>query len=205
MNDERIDDDQELERGLTADLGALRAALRDVRAPESDERRLVAALQARRTLQESTNRDAQPLADVAPGAPRAARRRAWRLPLAIAAAAALAAVAAVLTLRVGQGGDVVPLVATESSAPGAPPAPQQGFAGAFQPLAFSSGLSSSRSYSVVRVRIPLAALTPGHSVPPDATVEADLLVGEDGLASGIRFNKEDTLFVSTVSQSGERR
>jgi hypothetical protein len=57
----------------------------------------------------------------------------------------------------------------------------------------------------VRVRIPLTALTPSHSAPPDATVEADLLVGEDGLASGIRFNKEDTLFVSTVSQSGERR
>jgi hypothetical protein len=56
------------------------------------------------------------------------------------------------------------------------------------------------------VRIPLTALTPGHSAPPDATIEADLLVGEDGLASGIRFNRADTLFVSTVSNEiGERR
>jgi hypothetical protein len=67
-------------------------------------------------------------------------------------------------------------------------------------------LSPSQSYSVVRVRIPLTALAPGYSAPPGVTIEADLLVGEDGLASGIRFDTADTLFVSTVSTGmGERR
>jgi hypothetical protein len=196
---------------LSADLGALRAALLDLRVPEADERSLVAALQARRTAKESASRGAERLPKFPARPPRAGHPRAWRVPLALAAAAAaLAAVAAVLTLRAGQGGDAARRAATESPGAVAGPAAQapgasQGFAGAFQPLAFSSGLSSSRSYSVVRVRIPLAALTPGHAVPPDATIEADLLVGEDGLANGIRFNKEDTLFVSTVSQQGERR
>jgi 2-polyprenyl-6-methoxyphenol hydroxylase-like FAD-dependent oxidoreductase len=50
----------------------------------------------------------------------------------------------------------------------------------------------------VRVRIPLSALSPG--TPSGATIEADLLVGEDGLASGIRFSPADTVFVSTAEQ-----
>jgi 2-polyprenyl-6-methoxyphenol hydroxylase-like FAD-dependent oxidoreductase len=69
---------------------------------------------------------------------------------------------------------------------------------------YAPGLSPSGSYSVVRVRIPLSALAQGSRL--EGTIEADLLVGEDGLASGIRFASTDTLVVSTGSPCcGERR
>jgi hypothetical protein len=71
---------------------------------------------------------------------------------------------------------------------------------AFQPLSYGPGFSPSGSYSVVRVRIPLAALAIDHTGALDGTIEADLLLGEDGLASGIRFDAEDTLLVSTISR-----
>jgi hypothetical protein len=201
-----MNDDNEVDRGLAADLSALRGALRDVRASDADERNLMAALRARRVAAEAASAAAERAAAVPA---RAARR--WRAPFALAAGAALAAVTAVLTLRVEQGGG--PTLPASSVAPDAPASSRpnaavaaQDFTGAFQPLAFSSGLSVSQSYSVVRVRIPLTALTPGYSAPLDATIEADLLVGEDGLASGIRFNRADTLFVSTASnERGEPR
>jgi hypothetical protein len=197
-----MNDGNEVDRGLAADLCALRGALRDVRASDADERSLMAALRARRAAAEA--------ASAAAAVPvRAARR--WRAPFALAAGAALAAVTAVLTLRVEQGsGPALPASSAVSDAPASPrsnaPVAPPDFTGAFQPLAFSSGLSVSQSYSVVRVRIPLTALTPGYAAPLDATIEADLLVGEDGLASGIRFNRADTLFVSTASnERGEPR
>jgi hypothetical protein len=70
---------------------------------------------------------------------------------------------------------------------------------AFQPLLSAPGLSSS-SYSVVRVRIPLSALALVPGTAQDGTIEADLLVGEDGLARAIRFNEADALVVSTAGQ-----
>jgi hypothetical protein len=205
MNDDGRNDDQFLDRGLAAELAALRGALRDVRASDADEPKLLAALESRRAILRRASTPAEP----APPAPIRTRRaaRAWRAGFAVAAAAALAAVSAVLTLGVERRGDVAGS-ASSASAPDAAPAPNAPaeHEGAFQPLAFSPGLSPSQSYSVVRVRIPLTALTPGYAAPADATIEADLLVGEDGLASAIRFDKEDTLFVSTVStQMGERR
>jgi hypothetical protein len=200
-----MNDGNEVDRGLVADLAALRGALREVHASEADEGRLIAALHARRAVRLTGTR--------AEHAPAATERTAWRgrTPFALAAAAAVAAVTAMLTLRVEQGG--VPELARSAAPPDTPAsaAPVESadppdHAGAFQPLAFSSGLSASQSYSVVRVRIPLTALTPGYAVPLDATIEADLLVGEDGLASGIRFNNADTLFVSTgSSEMGESR
>ena len=195
-------DDQELDRGLSADLAALRSTLRELHAPGADERTLIAALRTRRAAAGALDVPPDQVPAAAARTRHAAHVRAWR---ALAAAAALAAVTAVLTLRVERGGDVAPADSPASQvASTAAPAPA--LASAFQPLAFSPGLSASQSYSVVRVRIPLTALTPGHSAPPDATIEADLLVGEDGLASGIRFNRADTLFVSTVSNEiGERR
>ncbi len=201
-----MNDDNEVDRGLAADLAALRGALRDVRASDADERSLMAALRTRRLASEAAPAAAAERA--AAVAPRAARR--WRAPFALAAAAALAAVTAVVTLRVEQGGGR-PELPDSSAVPGAAesseaPAVRQDFTSAFQPLPFSSGLSMSQSYSVVRVRIPLTALTPGYSAPLDATIEADLLVGEDGLASGIRFNRADTVSVSTASnEMGEPR
>jgi hypothetical protein len=69
-------------------------------------------------------------------------------------------------------------------------------AAVFQPLLYAPSFSPTRSYSVVRVRIPLSALAVGQGGDLDATIEADVLVGEDGLASGIRFDPEDTLLIS---------
>jgi len=77
---------------------------------------------------------------------------------------------------------------------------------AFRPIAFSRSLSTAESYSVVRVRIELAASAPGAGAP-NASIEADLLIGEDGLAHAIRFDSADTLPVYAASSpaSGERR
>jgi hypothetical protein len=166
------------ESALTHDLAALRAALRDVSAPADGERTLRAALSVRRLA--------------APAAPRGRRARAvW---LAAAAALGAVAVAALLPRATSRDPGAHGTAADDS---GPPPASRPPLAvSAFQPLAFTPGLSASQSYSVVRVRIPLAALAPGHASPTDATIEADLLVGEDGLARGIRFDTADTLFVA---------
>jgi hypothetical protein len=192
--------DHEFDRDLRADLGALRGALQEVRAAELDEQRLLVAVRARR----AAAGQAVPARGRA-AAPRAAQRA--RAPLALAAAAAFAAVTAMITLRVGPGPErPAASAATDAPAFGAAAASAADGADAFRPLAFSSGLSAGQSYSVVRVRIPVTALAPGYAASPDATIEAELLVGEDGLASGIRFNRDDTLFVSAPSNdSGEHR
>ena len=65
----------------------------------------------------------------------------------------------------------------------------------FEPLPYGPGISPSATYSVLRVRIPLSSLTM-HTAGVDGTIDADLLVGEDGLASGIRFDPASTLTVS---------
>jgi hypothetical protein len=53
----------------------------------------------------------------------------------------------------------------------------------------SPGFSPTAAFSVVRVRIPLAALAIVPGSEQGGTIEADLLVGEDGLAHGIRFTE----------------
>jgi hypothetical protein len=55
------------------------------------------------------------------------------------------------------------------------------------------------------VRLELATTAAGAA--PSAAIEADLLVGEDGLARAIRFDSADTLPVYAASRpaSGERR
>jgi hypothetical protein len=52
----------------------------------------------------------------------------------------------------------------------------------------------------VRVRIPLSAFAVIPGTQQDASIEADLLVGEDGLARAIRFNEADALRVSVADQ-----
>jgi hypothetical protein len=58
---------------------------------------------------------------------------------------------------------------------------------------------------VVRLTVPRRAVARFGLAPLDAldsssgTVLADVLVGDDGLAAGIRFDSADTLYVSTVS------
>ena len=166
---------------LQAELAQLRAALRTVEAPALDE----AALRAQfRNAQQQRAENAA--AERAGGS--------WRLPLAAAAAVVLAVggVLAAVVLR-GERATTVPVAAE------APEAARSTVA-AFQPLLNSPGLSPSSSYSVVRVRIPLAAFAVVPGTAQSGTIEADLLVGEDGLAHAIRFNEADALLVSVADQ-----
>ncbi|HZF28227.1 MAG TPA: hypothetical protein VE907_03855 [Gammaproteobacteria bacterium] len=187
------DQGDEAERGerLRAELAGLRERLRGVNAPPFEATGLPAALRARGEWGEA----AAPL-PVVSHAP-AARR--WRAPLAAAAAVAVGAIAALLAAR-----HVLPPAdsgagrpAALDARPAAPSTAEPGAYAAFQPLMYAPGFSPSGSYSVVRVRIPLSALAQGPRL--EGTIEADLLVGEDGLASGIRFASTDTLFVSAGS------
>jgi hypothetical protein len=160
------------------DLAPLRAALKAMPTPAVDE----AAL--RRVFREH-RRHAQ-----AGGARAAARNRVyWAL------AAAVSSVAI---------GGVVGLVLMTERRATAPPAsiaalPPSAVA-AFQPLGYSSEVVSGAAYSVVRVRIPLSSLALMPDAAPDGMIEADLLIGEDGLARGIRFNGPGALLVSKASQ-----
>jgi hypothetical protein len=208
------------EESLSAELSALRSALRDVRAPDDEP----ALRQAARVLAA-----ARAAADVGnetktrPSVLTAARARFAksdrRLPLAAAAAAALVAIAVLVALRAERAGGpgrpeqarVPERPAASARASGtATPVPAAARTAeprpAFRPISFSRGFSPAESYSVVRVRIELAStVTSAGSSNP--AIEADLLVGEDGLARAIRFDTADTLPVYAASNpvSGERR
>jgi hypothetical protein len=166
---------------LQADLVQLREALRTVQAPPPDE----AALRAQ--FRDAARQRAQAAVAAARGA------GSWRIHFAAAAVVLLAigAVLAALLLRVERPAQIP--FAAETTRPEALPI------SAFQPLLNSPGLSSS-SYSVVRVRIPLSAFAVVPGTQPDGTIEADLLVGEDGLARGIRFPEADAVLVSTAGR-----
>jgi hypothetical protein len=166
---------------LQAELTHLRAALRTVQAPAPDEAVLRAQFRAA----------AAQRARAAAAAVRGASS--WRLHFAAAAVVVLAVGAALAAVLLRVERPVPPPLAEESSRP--EPLPIS----AFQPLLNSPGLSSS-SYNVVRVRIPLSAFAVVPGTQPDGMVEADLLVGEDGLARGIRFPEADPLLVSTAGQ-----
>jgi len=165
---------------LEAELAQLRAALRDVTAPPPDEQVL------RAQFREHRRKHTRNAAAEHAGGSR-------RIPLAAAAAVVLAvgAAAAVFMLR------------DESAAPATvaadAPSDAQPAVGAFQPLSSSPGLPSS-SYSVVRVRIPVSAFAVVPGTADGGTIEADLLVGEDGLARAIRFNEADLVQVSVADQ-----
>ncbi len=175
--------------GLQAELAQLRAALRSIEAPALDEAVLRARFRDAR-LREAELRDAGNKRSR--NAERAGGSR--RLPLAAAAAVVLAvgSLLTVVALRSERAGPMP--VAVEAA--GAEPAA----VGAFQPLQSSPGLSASASYSVVRVRIPLSAFAAVPGTVQDGTIEADLLVGEDGLARAIRFNDADPSLVSVADQ-----
>jgi hypothetical protein len=177
--------DENDEWPFAAQLTELRAALREVRAP-ADEAKLLTALAERRRA-----------TDAAPVAARVSRR--WA-PLAAAAAIAVISMAVVLGLARDSAdfaGDGVPVAALPDEPRASADAAVE--RGAFRPLLYSPGLSPSGAYNVVRVRIPLDALAPAQATA-GGSIEADLLVGEDGLARGIRFDAADTLFVSTLSR-----
>ena len=159
------------------DLAPLRAALKAMPMPAVDE----AAL--RRVFRERRRADSG-------GAGASARKRTikyWAL------------AAAVSSLAVGGVVGLVRMTEQRAAAPPIAAAPPSAVA-AFQPLWYSPQVVPGAAYSVVRVRIPLSSL----ALLPDATaggmIEADLLVGEDGLARGIRFNGPGALLVSKASQ-----
>lgn len=167
---------------LQAELAQLRTALRAIEAPAPDEADL---LDRFREAQKARAR-------------KAATKRAggmWRFPLAAAAAVVLAVGGGVVTAVVWRGERAAPASVASESAEAAPSA-----VGAFQPLLNAPGLSPSASYSVVRVRIPLSAFAVVPGTQQDGSIEADLLVGEDGLARAIRFNEADALRVSVADQ-----
>jgi hypothetical protein len=170
---------------LATELAQLRTAIGAVEAPAPDE----AALRA---LFRSRERSAG-LVTGATVATAASGKGAWRMHAAAAAVVVLAlgAVLAAVLTRVER--PVLPPVANEVPAREALPV------GAFQPLLNSPALSSS-SYSVVRVRIPLSALALVPGTEQDGTIEADLLVGDDGLARAIRFNEADAVRVAAARQ-----
>jgi hypothetical protein len=176
------------ERELRAELAELRAALRELRPQPADEAPLRAAFRARQ------QRLAAATATAAAGPAHAGRE--WRPYLAAAAVVALVVAAVVIGLgrrNVEQPSPAVPVVAANAAL-------EARGATAFQPLMYAPGFSPSAAYSVVRVRIPLSSFAVVQGTAVDGTVEADLLVGEDGIARGIRFNQADTLRVSAVAE-----
>ena len=193
------------EASLSAELGALRSALRGVRAPD-DEQTLRSAARARAAARAAIHgRSAARSAILAAARARVVQAR---RPLALAAAAAVAIVVLSI-LRAERASQSEPVAApsrvrTVVTAPIAAASVPEARA-AFRPISFSRGLSTTESYSVVRVRLELATVAPGAA--PSAAIEADLLVGEDGLARAIRFDSADTLPVYAASRPiiGERR
>ena len=167
MSDARGDRDK-----LSADLAQLRGALRAVDAPPPDEAGLRAA------FREARRRALAP--------PRA--RRAHPARWAAAAAVLVVVTGAVAAVLLGR----APNGDREQAAAAVPPV----YVAAFQPLASSPRLLPAASYSVVRVRIPLSSLALVPDSEQGGSVEAELLVGEDGLARGIRFLETNTMVVS---------
>jgi hypothetical protein len=167
---------------LDADLRELKAALREVRAPGRDPEALRGEFRAQHRAAHVRGESA---------------RRRPRRAAALATAAALAVgVAAGVLLGLdrfnGSGADQAQVEPAGQ--------PNAAAIGAFQPLLYAPEFSPTGSYSVVRVRIPLSSLDLGQVAALEGTIEADVLLGEDGLARGIRFDVEDTLLVSTISR-----
>jgi hypothetical protein len=159
---------------LDSELAQLRAALRSVEAPSIDEADIRAAF-----------RDAMSARAEAAGRLRSARR----IRVAVAAGF-LVGVAGVLAVLVD--GERAPPAPSQAAAPSATPF----FVEPFQPLQSAPRLLPAASYSVVRVRIPVSAFAMVPGSEDGGTIEADLLVGEDGLARGIRFIEADAWLAS---------
>jgi hypothetical protein len=159
---------------LSADLAQLRAALRGVAAPPAAESTIRAVFRAARL-------EARPVVR--------GRRRFERRALGAAAAVVLA-LAATLGLVLRDANEPTPPERVSG------PVNAEYIVPAFQPLQNAPGLNPAGAYSVVRVRIPLSSLALVPGTEHGGTVEAELLVGEDGLARGIRFMQADALLVS---------
>ncbi|HEX6995821.1 MAG TPA: hypothetical protein VF339_16940 [Gammaproteobacteria bacterium] len=198
-------DVEELER-LRAECSASAAVASDLRAQEDLTRRLAALRDAVRPPVDALVDDGRLLESFrAAHARRARSRRRLRLGVGAAGiAAGVAAIAVVATLREVEEGTSVRASGTE-----APAVPMDGLAAqsppaVFHPLPFSPGVSPGASYSVVRVRIPVSSFPAGYAAEPDASVEADILLGPDGIPAAIRFIDPDEVFVTAAADSKER-
>ena len=205
------------EDSLSSELGALRSALCEVRAPD-DEPVLRSAVRARAAARARSREPNGARAVVAAARGRDAYTR-RQLALAAAAVAGIVVLGFLLSDRVERAGreehearaqqaERLPASsrATNGATAAAATAAVPDVRPAFRPISFPRGFSPSESYSVVRVRLELASMAPGAGAP-NAAIEADLLVGEDGLARAIRFDSADTLPVYAAFRpaSGERR
>jgi hypothetical protein len=161
---------------LSAELAQLKAALRAVQAPPADEAELRAVFRDARRRQQHARTTRLV----------GSQRARWA-----AAAVVVLGVAAVLGTVLSGGEEQTPAPAL-AAAPVASPL----VVTAFQPLLNSPAFSPDGSYSVVRVRIPLSAFALVPGTEQGGTVEAELLVGEDGLARGIRFTPADAMLAS---------
>lgn len=159
------------QQALGAELAALRRALDALPVPD-DERALAAAFRHAHLRSREQSR----------------RRRRY------AGAAAAISLALAATLWLPRSARVPAPAAELGSAAATPLEPPP--AAAFRTLPYGPGVMLGGSYSVVRVRLPLSALTAGFA-GGGQTVEADVLVGEDGLVSAIRFDRNDIVYVST--------
>ena len=171
-----MSDAQHDPHALSTELAQLKAALRAVQAPPADEAELRAAFRDARRRQQHA-RTARLVGS---------QRARWA-----AAAVVVLGVAAVLGTVLLGGEEQTPAPAL-AAAPAVPPL----VVTAFQPLLNSPAFSPDGSYSVVRVRIPLSAFALVPGTEQGGTVEAELLVGEDGLARGIRFTPADAMLAS---------
>jgi hypothetical protein len=70
----------------------------------------------------------------------------------------------------------------------------------FQPLMHAPQVSPRESYSVVRVRVPITLMSPAGGHELQGSIEADVLLGVDGLASGISFDAATAVFEATSAQ-----
>ena len=191
---------------LSAELSALRSALRDVRAPDVEPALLTAARAGAAAHASVPEPSPMRRPTLATGLARTLR---MRPKLALAAAATIAAVAVLvggLRAERAERAAAASRAAESLMAASAAAANPADVRPAFRPISFPRRLSSAESYSVVRVRLELAASAPGAGVPT-AAIEADLLIGEDGLARAIRFDSADTLpvYAAARSANGERR
>lgn len=210
---------------LPAEIQArVEAALResaDCRALYRSQLALSADLRTlRKVLQRAAAEDRETREDVLVNAfgsraPRSSeRRRRSRVPLlAAAAVAGVAAVAAAwITLAPpGAGARRAAAAGTHASAPalrraaataGRLQAARESSAAVFRPLMYAPRPSAWESYSVVRVRIPLSSLAPSAAGNMHGTVDADVLVGEDGLARAIRFDDAQGFPAAATADSG---
>ena len=199
-------DVEELER-LRAESAASAAVASDLRNQQELTRRLAALRNAMRLPEGALDDDSFLESFRAAHARRTTSRRRLRLGAGAAGiAASVAAVAVVATLdrmnqdvSVGLADTDVPASSLGGNAASTLPA-----WAVFHPLPFSPGVSPGASYSVVRVRIPVSSFPVGYTAEPYASVEADLLLGPDGIPAAIRFVDPDEVFVTAAADLKER-